>query len=175
MSETMLALAALMITTFFVVSQQRGLVEAERELAGIELEVMANAVGSEFMQQIASKPFDSATIGMNPKDATLSDLTASTSFGDSLSCPAVCNDIDDFNNMQSTTLFFEMGRDSLDVPIGFDFAITAAVSYVDNAGRPTMNRTWVKEVTLSIDHVPGPSGITYLRTPIRLTQQFSLQ
>ena len=171
----MLALAALMITTFFVVSQQRGIVETERELASIELEVMANAVGSEFMQQVASKPFDSATIGINPKDATLSDLTASTSFGDSLNCPAACNDIDDFNAMQPTTLFFEVGRDEADVPFGFDFAITAEVRYVDAAGEETMNRTWVKKVTLFIDQVVGASGTKYLRAPIRLTQQFSLQ
>ena len=175
MSETMLALVALMITTFFVYSQQRGLVETERELASIELEVLADAVGSEVMEQIAVKPFDAATIGINPQEASLTDLTASVAFGDGLNCPDACDDIDDFNDMQPDTVFFEVGRDSVGDPFGFDFVVTAEVSYVDGEGYRTPNRTWVKEVTLFVDQAVGASGKKYQRAPILLKQHFSLQ
>jgi len=175
MSETLLALVALMITTFFVVSQQRGLVETERELASIELEVLADAVGSEMMEQIAAKPFDAATIGINPQDATLADLTHSTSFGDGLDCPSVCDDIDDFNNMQPHTVFFEVGRDASGDPFGFTFAITAEVSYVDTDGQRTPMRTWIKEVTLFVDQAVEEGERKYQRTSIQVKQQFSLQ
>ena len=175
MSETMLALVALMITTFFVFSQQRGLVENERELASIELEVLADTVGSEVMEQIAVKPFDAATIGINPQEATLMSLTPSTSFGNGLDCPDVCDDIDDFNDMQPDTMFFEIGRDEFGAPVGFEFVVTAEVSYVDSEGQRTPNRTWVKEVTLFVDQAVGVSGKKYQRAPIMLKQHFSLQ
>ena len=67
----------LMITTFFVVSQQRGLVETERELASIELEVLADAVGSEMMEQIAAKPFDAAgPSGSSPRRCASNGLSS---------------------------------------------------------------------------------------------------
>ena len=175
MSETMLALVALMIASFFMFSQQRGLVETERELASIELEVLADAVGSEVMEQIAVKAFDATTIGINPQEATLMDLTPSVAFGDSLDCPGVCDDIDDFNNMKPDTVFFELGRDELDEPYGFNFVVTAEVSYVDSEGYRTPNRTWVKEVTLFVEQAAGASGKKYQRMPIILKQHFSLQ
>ena len=175
MSETLLALVALMITTFFVFSQQRGLVENERELASIELEVLADAVGSEVMEQIAVKPFDAATIGINPQEATLADLTSSVAFGEDRDCPAACDDIDDFHHMKPDTVFFEVGRDEHGAPFGFDFVVTAEVSYVDGEGRRTPHRTWVKEVTLFVEQAVGASGKKYQRGPIILKQHFSLQ
>ena len=175
MSETMLAFVALMITTFFVVSMQRGLVETERELASVELEVLAHAVGSEVIEQIAAKPFDAATTGINPQSASLTDLTPSANFGDGLDCPDVCDDIDDFNNMQPDTVFFEIGRDEANEPIGFNFVVTAAVSYIDTAGNETTSRTWMKDVTLFIDQAIVGSEQRYLRQPIEMKQQFSLQ
>ena len=175
MSETLLALLALLITTFFVFTQQRGLVEAERELASVELQVLAHAVGSEVMEQIAAKPFDAATIGINPQDASLSDLTPSTAFGNGLDCPGVCDDIDDFNQMKPDTVFFEIGRDADDEPVGFDFVVTAEVKYIDSAGYETSNRTWMKEVTLFVDQAVTGSQRRYLRMPIEMKQQFSLQ
>ncbi len=175
MSETMLALVALLITSFFVFSQQRGLVESERELASVELEVLAHAVGSEVMEQIAAKPFDDATIGINPQSASLSDLTLSVNFGDGLDCPDVCDDIDDFNNMEPDTVFFEVGRDEFDNPFGFNFVVTAAVSYIDTAGNETTSRTWMKDVTLFIDQAVVGSERRYLRKAIEMKQQFSLQ
>jgi len=175
MSETMLALVALMIAAFFAVSQQRGIVAAEREMASIELEVLASAVGSEMMQQIATKPFDAATVGMDPQDVALSDLTVATAFGHGLACPGGCDDIDDFNAMLPDTLFFEVGRDEADNPVGFDFTVTADVRYVDDNGAETTNRTWTKEVTLYVDQATEGGAQRFLLQPIQVKRQFSPQ
>ena len=88
MSETMLALVALMVVVFFSFSQQRAIVQAQQEIASVELEVLANAVGSEMMQLMATQDFDDATIGVDLQTIALSDLTIVSQFGDSLSCPA---------------------------------------------------------------------------------------
>ncbi|MFQ5569591.1 MAG: hypothetical protein ACE5G0_07940 [Rhodothermales bacterium] len=171
----MLALVALMITVFFAMSQQRGIVESQLQVASIELEVLANAVGSEVMQQIGVKPFDAATVGVNPINVTLAGLTPSTNFGTGLDCPSACDDIDDFNEMQPFTTFFEIGRDEEGVPYGFNFTVTASVTYVDDAGNATTSLSWTKEVTLSVDQAVTGSERKHLMRPIQLSQQFSLQ
>lgn len=175
MSETMLALVALMVVVFFSFSQQRAIVRAEQEIASVELEVLANAVGSEMMQLIATQDFDDATIGVDLQTVVLSDLTVSSQFGDTLSCPAVCDDIDDFNDMKPDTIFFEVGRDAVDNPVGFNFTVIAKVRYVDDSGVESLSPTWTKEVTLFVDQVLIGNEKKYLLQPIQLKRQFSPQ
>jgi len=175
MTETMLALVALMITLFFTMNQQRGIVQAEQEIASIELEVIANAVGSEMMQLIATKEFDIATTGVDLQTVTLGDLTVEAQFGDTLNCPAVCDDVDDFNNMQLHVVPFEVGLDAEGNQAGFSFAITAAVQYVDDTGVYSSTPTWTKEVTLYVDQVVANNESKYLLQPIQLKRQFSPQ
>ncbi len=175
MSETMLALVALMVVVFFAVSQQHGIVQAEREMASIEMEVMANAAGSDFMQLIATQPFDAATVGVNPQDVALTDLTIPSQFGDSLVCPTNCTDIDDFNEMQLATISFFAGDDENGDPIQFDFLLTAQVQYIDAAGNASTSPTWMKEVTLFIDQTTADAPKRFLLQPIQLKRQFSPQ
>ena len=175
MSETMLALVALMVVVFFSFSQQRAIVRAEQEIASVELEVLANAVGSEMMQLMATQDFDDATIGVDLQTVALSDLTIASQFGDSLSCPATCDDIDDFNNMKPDTTFFEIGRDEADNPIGFNFTVIAEVKYVDDAGVESSSPTWTKEVALFVDQAVIGNEKKYLLQPILLKRQFSPQ
>ena len=175
MSETMLAMVALMVAVFFAFSQQRSVVQAEQEIASVELEVLANAVGSEVMQLIATQDFDDATIGVDLQTVTLSDLTLPAQFGDTLSCPAVCDDIDDFNNMKPDTTFFEITRDSLDNPVGFNFTVVADVKYVNDAGVESSTPTWMKEVTLYVDQAVQGLEKKYLLQPVQLKRQFSPQ
>ena len=171
----MLALVALMITLFFTLNQQRGIVQAEQEIASIELEVLANAVGSEMMQVIATKEFDLATTGVDLQTVTLGDLTVESGFGDELACPAACDDIDDFNDMQAAVLPFEVGLDEHGNQMGFSFSITAEVQYVDDQGNYSSTPTWTKEVTLYVDQVTSSSESKYLLQPIQLKRQFSPQ
>ena len=175
MSETMLALMSLMMVVLFTFSQQRGIVRTQREIASIEMEVMANAAGSDFMQLIAAQPFDAATVGVNPQDVVLSDLTIPSQFGDSLACPAVCTDIDDFNTMQPDTISFVAGEDENGDPIQFDFLVTAEVKYVDSAGNESTSPTWMKEVTLFLDQTEAEYEKNILLHPVKLKRQFSPQ
>ena len=175
MTETMLSLVALMVVVFFAFSQQRGIVQTQQEIASVELEVLANAIGSEMMQLIATQDFDDATIGVNLQTMALADLTIASQFGDSLSCPAACDDVDDFNNMKPDTSFFEVGRDEADNPIGFNFRIVAEVKYVDGAGVESLSPTWTKEVTLFVDQALLGNEKKYLLQPIQLKRQFSPQ
>ena len=171
----MLALVALMITLFFTMTQQRGIVQAEQEIASIELEVLASAVGSEMMQLIATKDFDIATVGVDLPTVALSDLTNPLQFGDGLPCPATCDDIDDFNDMQPDTSFFEVGTDEVGDPLGFSFAVIATVKYVDDTGVESSTPTWTKEVTLYVDQALSGTEKKYLLQPIQLKRQFSPQ
>ena len=175
MSETMLAMVALMVVVFFTVSQQRGIMQTEREIASMEMEMMANAAGSDFMQLIATQPFDAATVGVNPQDVVLSDLTIASQFGDSLACPANCTDIDDFNNMQPETISFVAGEDENGDPIQFDFLVTAEVKYVDSAGNESTSPTWMKEVTLFLEQTAAEAEKRLLLQPVELKRQFSPQ
>ncbi len=175
MSETMLALVALMVVVFFSFSQQRAIVRAEQEIASVELEVLANAVGSEMMQLMATQDFDDATIGIDLQTVALADLTIASQFGESLSCPTDCDDIDDFNNMTPNTIFFEIGRDEADNPVGFNFTVIAEVKYVDDAGVESSSPTWTKEVTLFVDQALIGNEKKYLLQPIQLKRQFSPQ
>ena len=175
MSETMLALVALMVVVFFTVSQQRGIMQTDREIASMEMEMMANAAGSDFMQLIATQPFDAATVGVNPQDVVLSDLTIPSQFGDSLACPAGCTDIDDFNTMQPATISFVAGEDENGDPIQFDFLVTVEVKYVDSAGNGSLSPTWMKEVTLILDQTEAEYEKNILLHPVKLKRQFSPQ
>jgi hypothetical protein len=172
MSETMIAFIALFLVVIFSMNQKRTVVRAEQEIAGIELEVLAHAVGSDMMQRIAAKDFDNAMSGSLSQELRTSDLTLPTNFGSGKNCPSACNDIDDFNNMQPDTVFFEIDTDEWGDPIGFDFVVEAAVQYVDEEGNATNERTWTKEVTLQIDQA---SSSSLLIQPIIMQQQFSPQ
>ena len=176
MTETMLALVALMITLFFTMSQQQGIVQNEREIASIELEVMANAMGSEMMQRIATQEFDAATTGVDLRDVDLVDLTVESNFGDSLDCRSgACTDIDDYNDMQPFVDKFKVGSDTSGTQQSFIFAITADVKYVDDQGNESETPTWTKEVTLYVDQLVHGNESKYLLYPIEVKRQFSPQ
>lgn len=175
MSETMLALVALMVVVFFSVSQQHGIMQTDREIASMEMEMMANAAGSDFMQLIAAQPFDAATVGVNPQDVVLSDLTIASQFGDSLACPAGCTDIDDFNTMQPDTISFVASEDENGDPIQFDFLVSAEVKYIDSAGNESSSPTWMKEVTLFLEQTVAEAQMKTLLQPVQLKRRFSPQ
>ena len=173
MPQTILAFGALILVMLFALNQQRSSIEHSRDMVSTELEVMANARAKEIMQLIGSKPFDAriadGTIGPQADDDDKLLLTAPAEFGNNNSFDD-CEDIDDFNRMRSDTLYFEMQDD-----VGFDFLVNAHVNYVNADGSVSPTQTWIKEVTLTVDAVPGPGGVKYLKQPIVLQRQFSPQ
>ena len=167
MTETMLSILALMIVMLFALTQSRGRVQSQRELAAVELEVMANAVASETMQYMAKQPFDEhtkdGTITLQNQNLAL--LTPTSAFPSGWSMDA-CQDLDDFNDMVPDTVLFQMDLDEAGNPTGFPFLVTAQVSYVDEAGNHTTASTWTKEITLFVDQLVEPGGVRYLLQPV---------
>ena len=167
MNETMLSILALAIVMLFALSQSRGKVQSQRELAAAALEVMGNAVASETMQYLAKQPFDEhtkdGTITLQNQNLAL--LTPASAFPSGWSIDA-CQDVDDFNNMAADTVLFQMDLDEAGNPTGFPFLVTAQVSYVDEAGNQTTAPTWTKEITLFVDQLVEPGGVRYLLQPV---------
>ncbi len=178
MTETLLAFVALSLVVLFTFSQQRAIVESEREMAGIEFEVMASAVGSERMLFIATKDFDQYTRDgtITPQNDNANLLTAPAAFGINRPCGGAgnaCTDIDDFHLMEPDTVFFATGESAGGGTVGFRFLLTAEVSYVDDSGQETSSRTWTKEVTLRVDQYAAEGEPRYLLEPIVLKRRFS--
>ncbi len=167
MNETMLSILALAIVMLFALSQSRGKVQSQRELAAAELEVMGNAVASETMQYLAKQPFDEhtkdGTITLQNQNLAL--LTPTSAFSSGWSIDA-CQDVDDFNDMVPDTVRFQMDLDEAGNPTGFPFLVTAQVRYVDEAGNQTTAPTWTKEITLFVDQLVEPGGVRYLLQPV---------
>ncbi|MFQ5571687.1 MAG: hypothetical protein ACE5G0_18560 [Rhodothermales bacterium] len=171
----MLSFLALMIVMLLSLNQTRSIVQAEREITGVEMEVIAHAKASEQMQYIVSKPFDmntrNGTIHLSNQD--LSSLTHPSQFPRGWVCDSEgednCDDVDDFNEMQPLVRHFSVGEDTLQLP----FEITATVKYVDDYGNPTNTRTWVKEVTVIVDQLVEQGGVRYLSTPVVLKRRVS--
>ena len=175
MSETIYAFLALLFVLFYTMSQQQEIVDTERELASIELEVMAQAVGQEKMHYISSKHFDEAT--KNGKVNSTDELTPTPEFGHESGCVGVdsCTDLDDFHGMTPQQETFIIGEGPGGETLAFDFTIEADVTYIDDDGQPTEDRTWTKQVTLIIDQVPEEDGRKFLIDPVLIRRHFSHQ
>ena len=77
--------------------------------------------------------------------------------------------------MLPDTVFFDAGTDADGNPLRFAFEIHADVTYIDENGDPTGARTWVKQVTLTIDQAVADGQRRFLADPVQLRRQFSPQ
>ncbi len=179
MTETLYAFMALAVAAFFAMSQMRASAEGEREIASIELELLAHAVGSETMQFLSKMPYDARTADrtVNPQNQVLTALTPVSGFGSGADCtiPGTCQDLDDFNAMKPDTVFFQVGTDDVGDPTGFDFEVTASVQYIDEDGTVSTTPTWTKEVTLWIEQAVVGDEKKFQLAPVMLKRQFSPQ
>lgn len=173
MPQTLLALGALVLVMLFSFNHQRATIRNTQDMVSTELEIMAHARGKEVMQLIGSKPFDSriadGTVSRHAADSDKNKLTHPSSFGYNNSFDD-CEDIDDFNRMRPDTIYFEVQGGS-----GFEFTVNAEVNYINDFGQPSSTPTWVKEVVLTIDALPGEGGTKYLHRPVEIKRQFSPQ
>jgi len=174
MSDTLMAFLALMLMMFFALNQNEAIVLTQREAANIELEVLANGVAAETMQYIATKPFDARVADgtVSAQNPNLNELTLPTQFPTGASLDESEN-LEDFNQMQPDTVFFQIGTDADDEPIGFSFTVQAAVDYIDNTGSVSSTPTWTKEVTLYIEQAVEPGKSSSLLKPIVKKRRFS--
>ena len=170
MPQTIGAFLALSTVMMFSLNYQQSAIRSSMSSVNSEMEVMANAVASEALQYIASKPYDARTAdntitAQNPVSAL---LTPALGFGfDGKFADA--QDIDDFHEMTPDTVWFATsGTD------GFDFTVSASVRYIDQFGNESLIPTWIKEVTLKVDG-PDYNGRKLLFHPVTITRQFSPQ
>lgn len=174
MTDTMMAFLALMLLMFFALNQNQAIVQAQREAAAVELEVLANGVAAETMQYIATKPFDAriADGTVNLQNQDLNALTHPNDFPIGATLDD-CENIEDFHRMQPDTVFFQIDTDAAGEPVGFEFAVQALVEYIDASGQVSPTPTWTKELTLYVEPVVAPGKEAFLLQPIVKKRRFS--
>jgi len=156
MSQTLMALVALLITMQISLVNQRSILNARVTMVDSEIETIATGAGLDILDYIGTKPFDEATATGFVSDAE--DLTP-------LPFPTgnayeEAEDIDDFNGIQPyiyVTDFDDMG-----------FTAEIEVRYVDedDITQVSMTQTFSKEVVLTLTH---PN----LEQPITLNRVYS--
>lgn len=152
MSQTMLALLALMLASLFAVQQQRQTAEMRLAMIRSEVSTQSTGVAVDRLEEIGSMSFDEATIG-NETLSAVDSLTAGPPFGSD----APGNDIDDFDGVTVDT-FRVAGTQQL------NFRMTSRVRYASEASFETevASRTKVKKVTVKVFNldIPNPDTVT---------------
>ena len=171
MSQTLMAFLAMLIVSLLSFNQQRALLQAYDAMIDDELEVMASGVAMQAMEYIATQAFDD--------NAPVSTPTALTMppFETGQACPLgsatgggydVCDDLDDFHQMQWEQVPFALDADTL------FFAVRAEVYYLDAALQRISTPSYTKEVVVTVRDWQGFSGARPLmRSPVRLSRTFS--
>ncbi|MDX1740553.1 MAG: hypothetical protein R3178_04630 [Rhodothermales bacterium] len=171
MPQTLGAFLAIMAVMTFSLNYHQTTIRSQQTAINSEMEVMANAVASDVMNYIASKPFDARTADntVTRFNRNTDLLTLPTDFG---SCAVFenCNDIDDFDSMSAFTRSFE-----IDATRKIDFDIEISVAYVDDSGRASSSPTWIKEVTVQVSNDQSANGVPLLIQKLRIKRQFSPQ
>lgn len=165
MQQTLLALLALMIATFFNYSQMQANLRNQQQVVRAEMEQMALGVAMQSLEVVRARAFDEATVG-ETEDVidTVNDLTEV--FPERNHCAAfggndTCDDVDDFNEMVPATVPFETQE------IDVDFTVNIDVRYVNESMEEVTTPTYRKEV---IVRVQDDGDDPYLHRPIRYAE-----
>lgn len=157
MSQTMLAILALMLATLFAVQQQRQTAEIRFGMIRSEISTQTTGVAVDRLEEIGSMAFDESVVG----DETLASL-ASLTAGPPYAADAPGNDLDDFHAVTVDT-FRVAGTQKL------NFRMTSTVRYASESdfqqevGGPTK----VKKVTVKVYSLDIPNPDT-----VRLSQSY---
>lgn len=182
----MLALLGLIVATLFAFSVTEKGLYFQRAAVQQEIEEMGAAIGLKAMEIIRERDYESEilypanplVLPLDPELATIADLEsrlayplptgkACSVFGTGLDD---CNDISDFNRMQTATMPFVAGTDTL------FFKVDVTVDYVDASIEPLNSISFRKQVTVSVrDYWPGPNRTgQYIAQPITLSRVMTL-
>ena len=167
MQQTLLAMLALLITTFLHFNFMQTQVRDDHQIYRAEMEEMATGIAMQTMEVIRARAFDAATVGV-PGDEVVDVSEFTSSFTTGNHCKAFggsdrCNDVDDFHEMQPIISSFETPD------ISIDFRIEVEVQYLDSSLQPSSSPTNRKEVTIFVQdlHDSQPS---FLKNPIEFTE-----
>ncbi len=146
MTQTMLALLAMMIAMLFSLNQQQGTLHDYRAMVHADMELMAGGVALQVMETVASYPFDKATAfpEYRDEDFKVNALAAwpfpeGRRFEDALA-------LEDFNGIETRKVDFQSG----DLTLSFDVDIR--VDYVDAAMQHSAAPTDTKAVLVTVSH-----------------------
>ncbi len=161
MTQTMLALLAMMIAMLFSLNQQQGTLHDYQTMVHDDMQMMAGGVALQVMETIASYPFDKATAfpEYRDEDFKVSALAAwpfpaGGRFEDALA-------LEDFNGIQTRKVDFQSG----DLTLSFDVDIS--VEYVDAAMQHSAVPTDIKAVLVTVSHP------RYQNPLVQLSRSFS--
>ena len=179
MPQTLLAILGIILLGTTTMSIHAGRLHLQSRAIAREIEEMGTSLGLEVMEVIRTRAYDQAVVD-NSTTGAASDLALFTynnhtnHFNTGKGCSVFgtgaydCDDVDDFHKMQTATLPFVIGLDSV------YFEIDVDVEYVDNAMSRHNGRTFNKQVTIAIQDVwPGSGRDPYLPVPIRISRVFS--
>ncbi len=162
MPQTLLALGAVMVATFFSFQQQRSVLETRMQMIRNEVETAATAVAVDRLAEIGAMAYDDATKG-DVRIFSSAALTSSATFTED--APPV-DDIDDFDGSSVTRHRVSSG-DTL------RYGVETTVEYADEnvPDSPILDptvRTKFKKATVKVYSL----NVAYVDT-IRLSQSYS--
>lgn len=145
MQQTLLAIVAILVFSFFALNQHRAQAGVERTAIGSEIEALAADVARARLVELTALTYDEADVGRSDLRNNTSGLSTTLGPDDGELSAAVYDDLDDFTGqIESRTATWE----GTDVP----FTIAIFVRYVD-PDRPSLTSTsptLAKEVVVTV-------------------------
>ena len=152
MPQTLLALLAILIFSFFALSQHEATADVEQLAVTAEVEFAAQRLARQRLAEVLARAFDEADVGLDrarispdglsalgPDDGVLMETTE-----------ADYDDVDDFHGAGAQPVT----ADWMDETI--DYWHTTTVRYVDLAtGAPSLTPTLAKEITVEVRAAPA--------------------
>ncbi len=168
MQQTLLALLALMMATFFNFNQMQTELQKQRQVIRSEMEQMALGVGMQTMEVIRARAFDEATIG-GTEDRITDPTEFRGSFGGGMDCQAfggsqTCDSVGDFHDMTPSTETFETPE------FDMEFTVEVEIRYLDSDMNVVPGPTFRKEVVV---YVQDAGDDPFLAEPIQFSEVLS--
>lgn len=181
----MLALLGLIVATIFSFSITEKSLHFQRAAIVQEIEEMGASIGLRAMEIIREREYESEILHpingatpLSPETSTVADLVSrlASPLPTGRACSVFgagaddCNDVSDFNEMQTATLPFLAGSDTL------YFKVDVDVRYVDASLAISAAPTFRKLVTVTVQDFWPNSNRTghYIPTPITLSRVMTL-
>ncbi|WP_103021308.1 hypothetical protein [Salinibacter altiplanensis] len=168
MQQTLLALLALMMATFFNFNQMQTELQKQRQVVRSEMEQMALGVSMQTMEVIRARAFDEATVG-GTKERITDPSKFKNSFETGMACQAfggsqTCDSVGDFHDMKPSTETFETPE------FDMEFTVEVEVHYVDASMQEVAGPTFRKEVVI---YIQDAGDDPFLTDPIRFSEVLS--
>ncbi|MCH7639490.1 MAG: hypothetical protein IH855_08520 [Bacteroidetes bacterium] len=153
MPQTLLAVCAILVFSFFALNQHKANERLEQAAIGSEIELAATDVARDQLTLITSFAYDEADVGSSTLRSDVSGLSAIGPDGGE-SDRSLYDDIDDFHNYIDTLSVDWYGQD-------IEVMATAEIRYVDpdNPDETSASPTLAKEVAVTVAELESnPAG-----------------